>query len=76
MSGSSPADGQRPLQSDGGVVINWGAAAGLPIFTETDASGSTVFELFMPNSANASYRTIKVPPGRFNVADLRQNAGK
>ncbi|HWM19620.1 MAG TPA: aryl-sulfate sulfotransferase, partial [Ilumatobacteraceae bacterium] len=73
---SSGAMGSARLQPDGGVVTNWGAAAGLPIFTETDASGSTVFELFMPNTANASYRTIKVPPSRFNVADLRQHAGK
>jgi hypothetical protein len=73
---SSGAMGSARLQSDGGVVINWGAAAGLPIFTETDADGTTVFELFMPNTANASYRTIKVPPSRFDIAELRQHAGK
>jgi hypothetical protein len=71
----SGAMGSARLQPDGGVVINWGAAAGLPIFTESDPSGETVFELFM-NGANASYRTVKVPPSRFDIAELRQTAGR
>jgi hypothetical protein len=71
----SGAMGSARLQPDGGVVINWGAAAGLPIFTETDPSGETVFELFM-NGANASYRTVKVPSSTFDIAELRQTSGR
>jgi hypothetical protein len=70
----SGAMGSARLQPDGGVVLNWGAVPG-PIFTETDADGTTVFELFM-TGANASYRTVKVPPSTFDITELRQHAGK
>jgi hypothetical protein len=66
--------GSARLQPGGGVVINWGAAAGLPIFTETNAAGTTVFELFMTGS-NASYRTVKEPLGSFDIAELRATSG-
>jgi hypothetical protein len=70
----SGAMGSARLQPDGGVVLNWGAVPG-PIFTETDAADTTVFELFM-NGANASYRTVKVPPSTFDIIELRLTAGR
>jgi hypothetical protein len=69
----SGAMGSARLQPDGGVVINWGAVPG-PIFTETNAAGTTVFELFMTGS-NASYRTVKEPLGSFDIAELRATSG-
>jgi Arylsulfotransferase (ASST) len=69
----SGAMGSARLQPDGGVLLNWGAVPG-PIFTEANAAGTTVFELFMTGS-NASYRTVKEPLGSFEIAELRATSG-
>ncbi|HEX4981735.1 MAG TPA: aryl-sulfate sulfotransferase, partial [Ilumatobacteraceae bacterium] len=70
----SGATGSARLQPDGGVVINWGALPGT-IFSEYDADNELLFELHMPG-LNSSYRTVKEPVTAFDIAELRQTAGR
>jgi hypothetical protein len=67
----SGALGSGRLQPDGGVVIGWGAVPG-PVFSEYGPGNDLRFELFFsPFSGNASYRTVKEPPGAFDRVALR-----
>ena len=70
----SGATGSARLQPDGGVVICWGALPGT-VFSEYDADGEVLFEVHMPG-LNSSYRTVKEPLGSFDIAELRQTAGR
>ena len=69
----SGATGSARVQSDGGVVICWGALPGT-VFSEYDAAGQVVFEVHM-QGLNSSYRAVKEPLGSFDVGELRQTAG-
>ena len=65
----SPAQGSTRRQADGSTVIGWGALA--PLFTEVGPWGQITLEL----SGSTLYRAVKEPPGSFDRATLRANAG-
>jgi hypothetical protein len=62
---------------DGHSVIGWGyvTVSNGSVFTEINASGQAVFDVRFA-SAYASYRSVKVPPPRFDVNVLRATAGQ
>jgi hypothetical protein len=74
---NSGAMGSARLQSDGSVVLGWGAGP-LPLFTEVDADNEVVFEVHfrIPDvNQTPSYRVIKEPVAAFDRSALRQAAG-
>lgn len=62
---------------DGHRVVGWGfvPTSANRILTELDADGDAVLDIHL--SANSSsYRSVKVPPNRFDVNVLRRTAGQ
>jgi hypothetical protein len=56
-------------------VVDWGLSNGTgnPAFTEIDASGNALLELFWESHGSWAYRALKVPLETFDH-DLLQNA--
>jgi hypothetical protein len=62
--------------SDGHDVIGWGLLnpGGGLVLTELDASGNDVLDIGFVGGGS-SYRSVKVPPPRFDINVLRRTAG-
>jgi hypothetical protein len=61
---------------DGHDVIGWGLLnpRGGLVLTELDASGNDVLDIGFVGGGS-SYRSVKVPPPRFDINVLRRTAG-
>ena len=62
---------------DGHSVIGWGYVLvnNASVLTEINASGQAVFDVRFA-TGYASYRSVKVPPPRFDINVLRATAGQ
>jgi len=65
--------GSARRSADGSTVVAWGATSD-PVFSELDASGTTVLRVSMPDGWS-SYRVPKEDVASFDVSALRATAG-
>jgi hypothetical protein len=70
---SNATGGFRRYADGDDNVITWGFKPD-SLFTEVDAAGKLVLEVTLP-PGDAAYRTMKAPPGEFDLDLLRRTAG-